>query len=215
VNTLIGLRVEREFVFDETHALIVKWLKQGVLDGVRVDHPDGLRDPKQYFERLRDRAPDAWIVGEKILEPGEWLREDWPIQGTSGYDFLNLALGLLVQPSGLVRLGEHYASFTGDVTAFPSVAHDKKIAVTQEALGSDVNRLASLFVDICECNRDRRDFTRAEVRRAIREVQSCRHRRRPLRLHARCAHAAGQRQARNRVRLPLSAVHQPGHGQGC
>ena len=59
VNTLIGLRVEREFVFDETHALIVKWLKQGLLDGVRVDHPDGLRDPKQYFERLRERAPEA------------------------------------------------------------------------------------------------------------------------------------------------------------
>jgi (1->4)-alpha-D-glucan 1-alpha-D-glucosylmutase len=173
VNTLIGLRVEREFVFDETHALILKWLKQGVLDGVRVDHPDGLRDPKQYFERLRDRAPDAWIVGEKILEPGESLRQDWPIQGTSGYDFLNLALGLLVQPAGLVRLGEHYAAFTGDITSFPTVARDKKIAVTQEALGSDVNRLASLFVDICECNRDRRDFTRAEVRRAIREVAAC------------------------------------------
>jgi (1->4)-alpha-D-glucan 1-alpha-D-glucosylmutase len=173
VNTLIGLRVEREFVFDETHALVLKWLKQGVLDGVRVDHPDGLRDPKQYFERLRDRAPDAWIVGEKILEPGEWLREDWPIEGTSGYDFLNLALGLLVEPAGLVRLGGHYAAFTGDITAFTIVAHDKKIAVTQEALGSDVNRLASLFVDICECNRDQRDFTRAEIRRAVREVAAC------------------------------------------
>jgi (1->4)-alpha-D-glucan 1-alpha-D-glucosylmutase len=173
VNTLIGLRVEREFVFDETHALIVKWLKQGVLDGVRVDHPDGLRDPKQYFERLRDRAPEAWIVGEKILEPGEWLREGWPIQGTSGYDFLNLVLGVLVQPEGLRRLGEHYTAFTGDDTSFPVVAHDKKIAVTQEALGSDVNRLSSLFVDICECNRNQRDFTRAEIRRAIREVASC------------------------------------------
>jgi (1->4)-alpha-D-glucan 1-alpha-D-glucosylmutase len=173
VNTLIGLRVEREFVFDETHALIVKWLKQGVLDGVRVDHPDGLRDPKQYFERLRDRAPEAWIVGEKILEPGEWMRSDWPIQGTSGYDFMNLALGLLVKPEGLRRLEEHYSAFTGDTTEFPTVAHDKKIAVQQEALGSDVNRLATLFVDICESNRDRRDFTRAEIRRAMREVAAC------------------------------------------
>jgi (1->4)-alpha-D-glucan 1-alpha-D-glucosylmutase len=173
VNTLIGMRVEREFVFDETHALIVKWLKQGVLDGVRVDHPDGLRDPMQYFERLRERAPEAWIVGEKILEPGEWLRKEWPIQGTSGYDFLDVAMGVLVEPQGLLRLGEHYTAFTGDDTAFPVVAHDKKLAVTQEALGSDVNRLASLFVDICECNRDQRDFTRAEIRRAIREVASC------------------------------------------
>jgi (1->4)-alpha-D-glucan 1-alpha-D-glucosylmutase len=173
VNTLIGLRVEREFVFDETHALIVKWLKAGVLDGVRVDHPDGLRDPKQYFERLRERAPGAWIVGEKILEPGEWLRETWPVQGTSGYDFMNEVLGVLVYRDGLMRLGEHYTAFTGDDAEFAVVAHDKKIAVTQEALGSDVNRLASLFVDICECNRDQRDFTRAEIRRAIREVAAC------------------------------------------
>jgi (1->4)-alpha-D-glucan 1-alpha-D-glucosylmutase len=173
VNMLIGLRVEREFVFDETHALIVKWLKQGVLDGVRVDHPDGLRDPKQYCERMRERAPEAWIVGEKILEPGEWLRREWPIEGTTGYDFLNVVMGVLVHREGLKRLGEHYTSFTGDDTEFPVVAHDKKIAVTQEALGSDVNRLTSLFVDICESNRDQRDFTRAEIRRAIRGVAAC------------------------------------------
>jgi (1->4)-alpha-D-glucan 1-alpha-D-glucosylmutase len=173
VNTLIGLRVEREFVFDETHALILKWLKQGLLDGVRVDHPDGLRDPKQYFERLRERAPEAWIVGEKILEPGEWLREDWPIEGTSGYDFLNIAMGVLVNREGLQKLGEYYAAFTGDDADFPGVAHDKKIAVEMEALGSDVNRLTTLFVDICESNRDQRDFTRAEIRRAIREVAAC------------------------------------------
>jgi (1->4)-alpha-D-glucan 1-alpha-D-glucosylmutase len=173
VNTLIGLRVEREFVFDETHALIVKWLKQGLLDGVRVDHPDGLRDPKQYFERLRERAPEAWIVGEKILEPGEWLRQDWPIEGTSGYDFLNIAMGVLVNRDGLKKLGQHYTAFTGDDCDFPAVAHDKKIAVEMEALGSDVNRLTTLFVDICESNRDQRDFTRAEIRRAIREVAAC------------------------------------------
>lgn len=173
VNTLIGLRVEREFVFDETHALIVKWLKQGVLDGVRVDHPDGLRDPKQYLDRLRSRAPEVWIVGEKILEPGEWLRDDWAIEGTTGYDFLNVAMGVLVQKKGLQRLGEHYVTFTGDDSSFPDVAHDKKIAVTQEALGSDVNRLTSLFVIICENNRDQRDFTRAEIRRAVRELAAC------------------------------------------
>ena len=125
------------------------------------------------FERLRERAPEAWIVGEKILEPGEWLREDWPIEGTSGYDFLNVAMGVLVDPRGLKQLGEHYTEFTGDDSDFPGVAHDKKMAVTQEALGSDVNRLTTLFVDICESNREQRDFTRAEIRRAIREVAAC------------------------------------------
>jgi (1->4)-alpha-D-glucan 1-alpha-D-glucosylmutase len=172
VNTLIGLRVEREFVFDETHALIVKWLKQGLLDGVRVDHPDGLRDPLQYFQRLRERAPNAWIVGEKILESGEWL-PPWPIQGTTGYDFLNTVMRVLVHSDGLKKLGEHNAEFTGDTNTFANIAHDKKLMVTQEALGSDVNRLTDLFVDICEGNRDQRDFTRAEVRRAVREVAAC------------------------------------------
>lgn len=173
VNTLIGVRMEREYVFEETHALILRWLKDGVLDGVRVDHPDGLRDPLQYFQRLREHAPEAWIIGEKILEPGEWLREGWPIEGTSGYDFMNQVLGLLVQPEGLEQLGEHYRNFTGEEASYPVIAHDKKLNVTQEALGSDVNRLASLFVEICEANREYRDFTRAEIRRAIREFASC------------------------------------------
>jgi (1->4)-alpha-D-glucan 1-alpha-D-glucosylmutase len=173
VNTLIGMRVEREFVFEETHALILQWLQRGVLNGVRVDHPDGLRDPKQYFQRLRERAPDAWIVAEKILEPGEYLRPDWPIDGTTGYDFLNAVTRVLVQSAGMRELAAHYVAFTGDVQSFATVAHDKKLTVTQEALGSDVNRLASVFVDLCEASRDQRDFTRAEIRRAIREVASC------------------------------------------
>ena len=173
VNTLVGLRVERPHVFDATHRRILDWLREGVLDGVRVDHPDGLRDPLQYFTRLRQRSPDAWIIGEKILEPGEFLRENWPIDGTSGYDFLNVCNDWLMQPDGLKELTQIYKEFTQQPTDFIPIAHDKKLNVEQEALGSDVNRLASLFVEICENNRDRRDFTRAEIRRAIREVASC------------------------------------------
>jgi (1->4)-alpha-D-glucan 1-alpha-D-glucosylmutase len=173
VNTLIGLRVEREHVFEETHALILDWLRRGVLDGIRVDHPDGLRDPLQYFRRLRDHAPEAWIIAEKILEPGEFLREEWPIEGTSGYDFLNVALGVLVSPEGTRELTRIYSEFTTESTDFSSIAHEKKINVTQEALGSDVNRLTTLLVEICEANRDQRDYTRAEMRRALREVAAC------------------------------------------
>jgi (1->4)-alpha-D-glucan 1-alpha-D-glucosylmutase len=95
------------------------------------------------------------------------------VQGTSGYDFLNVALNLLLHPGGMSDLTRIYAEFTGQSTDFPAIAHDKKLSVTQEALGSDVNRLASLFVNICECNRNQRDYTRAEIRRAIREVASC------------------------------------------
>jgi len=178
VNSLVGLRVEREHVFEETHALVLEWLRRGVLDGVRVDHPDGLRDPLEYFKRLRDRAPDAWIVGEKILEPGEFTRENWPVQGTSGYDFLNAVGGVLVDAEGMAELSRIYKGFlgkdfAGQLEDFSAVAHEKKINVLQEALGSDVNRLTSLFVEICESNRNQRDFTQTEVRRAIRELAAC------------------------------------------
>jgi (1->4)-alpha-D-glucan 1-alpha-D-glucosylmutase len=173
VNTLIGLRVEREYVFEETHALVLEWLKRGVLDGLRVDHPDGLRDPLEYLNRLRKNAPGAYIVGEKILEPGEFLRESWPIEGTTGYDFLNVVLGVLVAPEGMAELTSVYGDLTGQPTDFHLIAHEKKISVSQEALGSDVNRLTTLFVEICEANRDKRDYTQVEVRRAIREVAAC------------------------------------------
>ncbi len=173
VNNLIGLRMERPHVFEETHGLILDWLRRGVLDGVRVDHPDGLRDPLEYFERLRAAAPRAWIIGEKILAAGEFLRKSWPIEGTSGYDFLNVAMGVLVAPQGLAELSAVYGQFTGQSTDFPSIAHEKKMAVAQEALGSDVNRLTTIFVAICESHRSQRDYTRADVRRAIREIAAC------------------------------------------
>jgi (1->4)-alpha-D-glucan 1-alpha-D-glucosylmutase len=178
VNSLVGLRVEREHVFEETHALVLDWLKRGVLDGVRVDHPDGLRDPLEYLKRLREHAPEAWIVGEKILESGEFLRDSWPIEGTTGYDFLNVVAGVLVAPEGMAELTSVYQGFlgrefVGQPAEFSDIAHDKKVVVTQEGLGSDVNRLTTMFVEICEANRNQRDYTQAEVRRAIREVAAC------------------------------------------
>lgn len=173
VNSLIGLRMERAHVFEETHGLVLEWLRNGVLDGVRVDHPDGLRDPAEYFGRLREAAPKAWIIGEKILAANEYLRQEWPIEGTSGYDFMNTVNGLLVNQEGMASLATVYSEFTGQPTDFPVIAHDKKIAVEQEALGSDVNRLTTIFVNICENHRNQRDATRADVRRAIRELAAC------------------------------------------
>ena len=108
VNTLIGLRMEREHVFEETHALILKWMSEGLLDGVRVDHPDGLRDPLEYFHRLRDHAPNGWIIGEKILE---LAASSFAIAGLlkapAATTFMNMAvLGVLVDPKGLQRSWE-------------------------------------------------------------------------------------------------------------
>jgi (1->4)-alpha-D-glucan 1-alpha-D-glucosylmutase len=173
VNTLIGLRMERAYVFETTHRRILEWLSNGVLDGVRVDHPDGLRDPEQYFDRLRSRAPDVWIIGEKILEPGEFLRESWPVEGTTGYDFLNVCNSLLAYGNGLKELTEIYRDFASEPVDFETLVHEKKLNVELVALGSDVNRLTSLFTEICENNRDRRDYTREEIRRALREVAAC------------------------------------------
>ncbi len=170
VNTLIGLRMERPEVFDATHRRVIEWLKTGCVDGVRVDHPDGLRDPQQYFERLREQAPAAWIIAEKILEPGEELRKEWPIAGTTGYDFLNICNGLMVHPEGMRELTAIYEDFIHERADFASLAYTMKLNVEREALGSDVNRLTSLFVGICENHRDHRDHTRAEIRRAIREI---------------------------------------------
>lgn len=173
VNTLIGMRMERPNVFEATHRRIFEWLDQGLLDGVRIDHPDGLRDPQQYFTRLRARASKAWIIAEKILEDGEFLPENWPVDGTSGYDFMNVCNNVLVHGPGLQEFTTIYADFTGRKEPYDVLAHDKKLNVEQDALGSDVNRLANLFVEICEAHRDQRDYTRAEIRRAIREIAAC------------------------------------------
>ena len=173
VNTLVALRMESDHVFLDTHSLILEWLREGVLDGIRIDHPDGLRNPEYYFKRLRDAAPEVWIVAEKILEMGEQLRESWLIDGTTGYEFLNQSGGLFIDPAGLQKVTDFYAEFTGESVNYADLCHDKKELVMRLILGSDLNRLTALFVQICESHRDRRDYTRQEVGRAIREIAAC------------------------------------------
>ena len=173
VNTLVGLRTESPQVFAETHALILNWLHEGVLDGIRVDHPDGLRDPKQYFERLRQQAQDVWILGEKILEPGEQLRTDWPIDGTTGYDFLNELGGLFVDSANEQEFNRIYQEFTNESTDYAEVCREKKHLVLRDLLGSDVNRLTALLTDIFQLHRSRRDYTRRDAARVIREFVAC------------------------------------------
>ncbi len=173
VNSLVGLRMSNERVFADTHSLVLQLLRDGTLDGVRVDHPDGLRDPGLYFRRLRASAPEAWIVAEKILEWGETLPESWPVAGTTGYEFLNLAGGLFVDAGGEAAMNEIYRDFTGDSLDYAALAREKKTLVLQDILGSDVNRLTAAFLSICERNRDHRDVTRHEVHEAIRATVAC------------------------------------------
>jgi (1->4)-alpha-D-glucan 1-alpha-D-glucosylmutase len=173
INTLVGLRMERQRVFDDTHRLVLDWVRGGVLDGLRVDHPDGLRDPEGYFDRLHHEAPETWIVAEKILEPGEHLRRSWMIAGTTGYDFANLVTGLFVDPRGEESLTRFYQEFTGELEPWPEVALKSKALVLRDILGSDLNRLTAMFVSICEHHRDNRDFTRHDIHQALRDVVCC------------------------------------------
>src|SRR3954471_5086938 len=170
VHTLIGLRMEDERVFADTHALVLRWLREGVVDGVRIDHPDGLLDSEEYFERLRDEALEAWIVIEKILEPGEPLRESWPVEGTTGYDFLNRVGGILIEPAGEGPLTDLYTELTGQSADWAELVREKKLLVLGDLLASDVNRLAEVFLQVCERHRRHRDYTRFELRQAIRDV---------------------------------------------
>ncbi len=173
VNTLVGLHMENPQVFADTHAVILNWLREGVLDGIRVDHPDGLRDPREYFEHLRREAPDVWILGEKILEPGEKLRRDWPINGTTGYDYLNEVSGVFVDSTNEAEVNRIYEQFTGVSTDYAAVCRDRKHRVLRDLLGSDVNRLTHLLFEICKGHRNQRDYTRHDVIRTIREVVAC------------------------------------------
>ncbi len=173
INELVALRVEDPAVFEATHERVLEWLRQGVLDGLRVDHPDGLRDPEEYFSRIQDRAPGAWVVAEKILEPGERLPETWRVAGTTGYDFMNRLLRLFVAPEGLAPLTRIYDGFAGLSAGWPEVVHSSKLRVMDDLLAADLRRLAAAFVRVCEKNRAYRDFTRSEVHAAIRELVAC------------------------------------------
>jgi (1->4)-alpha-D-glucan 1-alpha-D-glucosylmutase len=152
ISTLAGLRVEEEQVFNDSHALLRKWLENKILDGLRVDHADGLRDPKQYLERLRSLAPDQWIVVEKILQTKETLPADWPVQGTVGYDFLNQVNGLFVQSKNARVLTDFYAEFTGESSDSKETVQEKKRLVLRTLFITEVNRLVDTLLQIAPCH---------------------------------------------------------------
>lgn len=168
INKLIGMRTEDEEVFNLTHALVLRWLREGRLNGLRVDHIDGLREPAAYLQHLRQQAGPAYIVVEKILEPGERLPA-WPVAGTTGYDFLNRVNGLFVDPAGEAPLTEFYAHVTGQPTEFRRIVHECKELVL-EGFGGDLERLTGLLVPLCHSRRQYRDYARQEIRQVLAEV---------------------------------------------
>jgi (1->4)-alpha-D-glucan 1-alpha-D-glucosylmutase len=139
VGELGGLRQEEWEVFWATHAKVIELVREGVVDGVRVDHPDGLANPAEYFRRLHEAGVEH-IWAEKIVEPGEELR-NWPIEGTTGYEFLNDVLALCVNPDAETPLTELYEAFTGDTRRFTDIASLSKLEVALDIFEPELRRL--------------------------------------------------------------------------
>ncbi|HYJ08256.1 MAG TPA: malto-oligosyltrehalose synthase, partial [Polyangiaceae bacterium] len=172
ISELVALSTDKPEVFEQTHRRFITWIRAGEIGGLRVDHPDGLHDPLQYFERLRALAPSLWIVAEKILEPGEELPADWPVQGTTGYDFLNAVGGLFVDASAEPALTELYRTFLVEAKAsdFELLRREAKRFVLEDSLASDLRRLTLLLEALSRPRLRYRDFAYEEFRQALREV---------------------------------------------
>ncbi|HET7571760.1 MAG TPA: malto-oligosyltrehalose synthase [Gaiellaceae bacterium] len=144
IGELAGVRVEDPEVFETTHAKVLELVDAGLVAGLRIDHPDGLANPREYLERLRGHGVrHVWV--EKILEPGERLRGDWPVDGTTGYEFANDVTALFVDPAGEEPLTELYAELTGERRTFAEVAHEAKLEVARSTLAPEFERLRRLF----------------------------------------------------------------------
>ncbi len=189
INDLAAIRVEDSEVFSAVHALIFDLVRRGHISGLRVDHPDGLFEPEKYFRYLQD-ACKAWsapiksngngnrngvdrsfyIVAEKILTGNEPLRSSWMIEGTSGYNFLNLVNGIFVDRTREKAFHQIYKRFTGWSGHFDDLACDSKRLILQVAMSSELNVLARKLDHISEHHRWYRDFTLESLRDALREV---------------------------------------------
>jgi (1->4)-alpha-D-glucan 1-alpha-D-glucosylmutase len=144
IDTLIAVRVEDPDVFNATHQVLLRLADEGLIDGLRVDHPDGLADPPGYLDRLAAATADAWVVVEKILADDEEL-PDWRCAGTTGYDTLGLVGGLFVDPAGEEPLTAEYVRFTGGSQGFAEVERDAKQYIADGTFAAELSRLTRLF----------------------------------------------------------------------
>lgn len=184
INELAAVRMEEPAVFEGAHALLFELIGARQVDGLRVDHPDGLYDPLQYFERVQRRAaaslqpanPHAagneaiYLVVEKITMPFESMPADWPIAGSTGYDFGNLVNGLFVDPRAESKLTRGYFAFVREQLEFDDLLYRSKKLIMTVAMASELNALASLLARIAQADRASSDFTSQSLRAALIEV---------------------------------------------
>ncbi|MBI4293048.1 MAG: malto-oligosyltrehalose synthase [Betaproteobacteria bacterium] len=186
INDLAALRVESEAVFEATHRFALEFAAEGAVDGLRIDHPDGLHDPAKYFRRLQERyaqlagldlaqmgadARPLYVVAEKIIAGHEHLPESWRVYGTTGYRFANILNGLFVEPGARGRLDRGWRAFVGEEAMdFEQAAYAGKRAILRGALASDLTVLARRVLKIARANWRTRDFTFNTLRQALGEI---------------------------------------------
>ncbi|HEY2969227.1 MAG TPA: malto-oligosyltrehalose synthase [Casimicrobiaceae bacterium] len=192
INELAALRVEEPAVFEATHRLLFELMASGQVSGVRVDHPDGLYDPAEYFARLQrgaaerlpagtaigdaappERALPLYILVEKIVAAFEQLPTAWPVAGTTGYDFANLVNGLFVDAGAEAKLTRGYFAFIRERPEFDEIVYRSKKRIMHITLAAELNALASLLARIAQANRATCDFTHYSLRAALTEVVAC------------------------------------------
>jgi len=185
VNDLAAIRVELPRVFDAIHRLTLDLVSAGAVTGLRIDHPDGLYLPREYFEKLQQRCAKAlgigmpkdgrpiYMVAEKILTGSEGLPKDWPVHGTTGYDFANQVTQLLADSSAETAITKTFHRFIGHSIPFGHLLYAKKLQVMKLALANDVDVLGSMLDRLSEQNRWYRDFTLEALSRALRETIAC------------------------------------------
>ena len=180
VTELAGLKTEREDVFEAVHALPLRLYAEGVIDGVRVDHVDGLADPAAYCRRLRDRLAEvgaarpagsapgpAYLVVEKILGPNEPLALDWGVDGTTGYDYMNEAAALLHDPAGEALFNGHWAALSGRSAAFEDEERAARLDVLAHSFGGQLDACVRAFHDLARATLATRDLSAGALRRAL------------------------------------------------
>ncbi|WP_454299784.1 malto-oligosyltrehalose synthase [Salana multivorans] len=171
VGTLVALRVEEPEVFQATHALVLELLEQGLVDGLRIDHPDGLADPRGYLRNLEQATGGAWTVVEKILEPDETLPRDWPTAGTTGYDAAWRIGQIQIDLAGASGLGALMSELTGDAVGdLPALTEESKREIATTSLAAEVERLAHLVAEECRADVRLRDHTLTAIRECVREL---------------------------------------------
>ena len=191
INELAALRMERDEVFEATQSFALDLAASGAVDGLRIDHPDGLYDPARYFRQLQEGfarragrvlpASDAqgrpvrplYVVAEKIAAPHEEVPEDWHIHGTTGYRFANVANGVLIDASAAKRFESIWRNFTGVGESFEALARAGKRDIMRTALSSELNVLSTELLRIARADRRTRDYTLNALRRALSEVAAC------------------------------------------